>query len=347
MKLIDMRSDTVTLPSPAMRQAMYDAEVGDADRGDDPTVDRLEALAAKMVGKEASLFVPSGTMGNLLAHMTHCNRGDEAIVGHLSHTLVAETGSASGIAGVQLRQVHNDNARMDPDEIEGVVNVTPGVFQPKTGLIWVENTHVISGGTLMPLDNMAAIRDVATRHGLPVHLDGARIFNAALALGCKASEIASHADSLMFCLSKGLSAPVGSMLCGTRKFIAHAYRNRKMLGGSMRQSGVLAAAGIVALEQMIDRLQDDHDNARALAEGFKAMDGMDVDLDIVQSNIVHPLVTAPKVSPRQIVEELGVRNIRTLAGGGRRLRFVTHYGIEREDIDTILGACREIIAAAG
>ena len=266
-RIIDLRSDTVTLPTPAMREAIAKAELGDDVFGEDPTVNRLEAMAAEMLGKEAALLTASGTMSNLVALLAHCQRGDEVIVGSEAHVLHYEAVGAAALGGLELRPIPNDDrGRLDPSDVERAVR-PPDIHQPRSTLVCLENTHNRCGGAVLSEHDLAAVAQAARRWGMAVHLDGARIFNAAVALGMPAAQLARHVDSVAFCLSKGLACPVGSVLCGSAQFIQRARRYRKMVGGGMRQAGIIAAAGIVALETMIDRLQEDHDNARVLAEG--------------------------------------------------------------------------------
>jgi threonine aldolase len=338
VEIIDLRSDTVTQPTAAMRQAIRAAELGDDVFGDDPTVLRLEAMAARLLDKEAAIFLPSGTMANLTAVLTHCRRGDEIIVGDESHILHYEVGGASALAGVLVRAVRNDaRGRLDGAEVEAVVR-PPDIHFPTTALLCIENTHNRCGGTALSNDDLAPAIAVARRHGIPVHLDGARIFNAAAALGVPAAELARGADTVMFCLSKGLSAPVGSLLCGTGEFIARARRNRKMLGGGMRQVGTVAAAGIVALETMVERLAEDHANARYLAERLAELPWVRIEPDTVETNIVIVDLragTADEMLPRLAEAGLLVTNF-----GPRRLRLVTHHGIERAHLDEAVARLR-------
>ncbi len=338
--MIDLRSDTVTLPTPAMREAMYRAEVGDDVFGEDPTVNRLEELAAAKLGKEAALFVPSGSMGNCCSVLTHCRRGSMVVLGNRSHILLYEHGSPATLGGLPFRTLPNlENGALDPAQVDGAIQ-SPDLHMAGTGLLCLENTHNDCGGRVVTMEQMRTLSEIAHRKGVPVHLDGARIFNAALALGVQAHEIAAYADSVMFCLSKGLSAPVGSLLTGTREFIARARRTRKLLGGGMRQAGILAAAGIVALEQMVERLAEDHANARRLAEGLANLRGYHLDPATVETNMVYfslqyadgsPVDTGPFL---QAAREQGVLAI-TMGPG--RIRTVTHYGITAADIDTALG----------
>lgn len=342
---IDLRSDTVTLPTPAMRRAMYEAEVGDDVWGEDPTVVRLQELAAERMGKEAALYVPSGTQGNLVSLLSHCQRGHEVILGSECHIFVYEAGAAAVFGGLIYHIVPTTRfGELPPDEIESAVR-GPNVHFPPSGLICLENTHNRCGGTVIGPDYMAQVREIAGRHKLPVHLDGARIFNAAIALGVDAREIARHADSVMFCLSKGLSAPVGSLVCGSKAFIERAHRMRKMAGGAMRQVGVIAAAGLVALTEMVDRLAEDHANARLLAEGLANIPGLAVDLETVQTNMVMFYPSDPRWTTETLNAALTAAGVLTSYLGRTKIRAVTHYGIERADIEEALATIAQVMRA--
>lgn len=335
---IDLRSDTITKPTPAMRRAMAEAEVGDDVLGDDPTVKRLEALAAERLGKEAALFVPSGTMGNLVCLLTHCGRGDEVILGDQAHTYIYEQGGSSAVGGIHPRPLPNrPDGTLDLDAIEAAIR-PDDPHQPRTRLIALENTHNRCGGAVLPVSYMQAVGELARRRGLKVHLDGARIFNAAVALGVDVKELVADCDSVSFCLSKGLAAPVGSVVVSTADFVREARRARKVLGGGMRQSGVIAAAGIVALTEMVDRLAEDHANARRLAEGIADLPGIVLDPTTVQTNIVIFELEHPQLSPQQLADELHQRGIWLFAIGGRRLRAVTNYHITARDVDRAIEA---------
>ena len=339
MDLIDLRSDTVTQPTPAMLEAIRTAPLGDDVFQDDPTVNQLEELAAKLLGKEAALFVPSGTMGNLCAVLTHCRRGDEIIVGDECHILHHEHGGASVLGGVVLRAVAN-GPRGAPDAAAVERILKPGGGLPRTGLLCLENTHNHCGGTALSTAELSPAVAVAKRHGVPVHLDGARIFNAAVALATPVAELARDADSVMFCLSKGLSAPVGSLLCGTREFIERARRNRKMLGGGMRQVGTVAAAGIVALETMVERLAEDHANARCLAEGLATLPWGAVDPAVVETNMV--VWTVSETTAQAYLPQLADAGVLITAYDQHRLRLVTHYGIERPHIEEAISRIQRL-----
>ena len=339
MRTIDLRSDTVTHPTPEMRRAMVEAELGDDVLGDDPTVQRLEVIAAESMGKEASVFVSSGTMGNLLAILSWCNRGDEVILGAEAHVLWHESAGSAAVAGALLRTVPNDaGGRLDPADVEAAVRTYRGGVSP-TGLVALENTQNRCNGAVLTASDTKSVTDVAHKHGLPVHLDGARIFNAAVALGVPAAELTAEVDSVSFCFSKGLSAPVGSALCGSFDFIARARKWRKMLGGGMRQVGVLAAAGIVGLQQMVPRLAEDHENAQQLALGLAKIPGIVIDPNSIQTNIVFfEWQGGPGQTFLAKVNERGLK----ISGAAPRFRMVTHWGINGEDIEEAL----EIIAAA-
>lgn len=340
-KIIDLRSDTVTLPTLAMRQAMAQAELGDDVYGEDPTVNRLEALAADRMGKESALFVPSGTMANLICLLTHCARGEEALMGHMAHTFLFEAGGSAAVGGIHPHTVPNQpDGTMSLDELEAAIRDPHNDHHPPTRLICLENTHNRCSGAVLDPNYMASVRALATRYGLSVHLDGARLFNAAMALRLPAAQLALYADSVSFCLSKGLSAPVGSLVCGSGEFVGHARRQRKLLGGGMRQAGILAAAGIVALETMVDRLAEDHANARRLAEGLACLPGILLDPARIQTNIVIFDLAPDAPSAADLLSVLAKRGIKMGAVSARRVRAVTHYGIEAEDVEVALAACR-------
>jgi threonine aldolase len=340
--LIDLRSDTVTLPTPAMREAMARAEVGDDVYGEDPTINRLESMASEIVGMEAAVLVPSGTMGNLAAMLAHCPRGTRAFLGAQAHTYVYEAGGAAALGGIVMTPLRNlDNGELDLDELrEELAKPSDAHFAPP-GLVALENTHNLCGGAPVELSHMAAVAELAHAHRLPVHLDGARVFNAAIALETTAKKIAEHADSVSFCLSKGLAAPVGSLLCGTREFIGRARRMRKMLGGGMRQAGVIAAAGIVALETMIDRLVEDHLNARALAEGLGLVAGLNVRPVKRRTNMVMFDVDGGAPAGAKFAAAMKDRGVLAHARGPSSFRAVTHHGISRRDIDRAVAAAAE------
>jgi threonine aldolase len=339
MELIDLRSDTVTKPTLSMREAMARAEVGDDVYGEDPTVNRLQAMAAERLGKEAALFVPSGTMGNLAAILAHCGRGDEVILGSLAHTFLFEASGAASLGGVSPFPVGNrPDGTMPLDEIREAVRGDDPHF-PRTRLIALENTHNRCGGTAVPADYFLQVGTLASEQGLHLHLDGARIFNAAVALGVDAAALAAPVDSVTFCLSKGLSAPVGSLLCGSSEFIEKAHRIRKQLGGGMRQAGVLAAAGIVALTEMVERLSDDHANAAELASGLGAVEGIFVEPVTIRTNMVFiGLKPDSTLDASQLASRLREEGILVGVVGSRRIRMVTHNDVPPEAVRKTLQA---------
>lgn len=342
MEYVDLRSDTVTKPTPEMREAMAEAEVGDDVYGDDPTVNHLEEMAAKMLGKESALFVPSGTMGNLIALLVHCQRGDEVIVGNQSHIYLNEAGGMSALGGIQPCPVQNQ-----PDGILALDDITASirtedVHHPITRLICLENTQNVCGGVPLTPEYTRRISELARANNLFLHIDGARIFNSAVAQNVSVRELVEPADSVMFCLSKGLASPIGSMVVGTRKFIARARHLRKMLGGGMRQVGIVAAAGIISLEKMTKRLGDDHKRAKKMADGLRQIKGLDVDspyTNMVYLNISEGL----KLTPIQIGERMKQRHVLVDADHTRRLRLVTHYLIDDAAVERAVSAFREVL----
>jgi threonine aldolase len=343
MAPIDLRSDTVTQPTPAMRAAMAQAPVGDDVYGEDPTVNRLEQVAAEKLKQPAALFVASGTMANLVALLTHCGRGDEVIVGDKSHTFVNEVGGMAALGGIQPRTLPNQpDGTLAVDDIQSAIR-GDNVHWPRTRLITLENTHNSCYGTPLAPAYLASVYEIAKSRGVKVHTDGARIFNASVALGVPPAEIARWTDTISFCLSKGLSAPVGSLLCGPLDFIAEARRQRKMVGGGMRQAGILAAAGLVALETMIDRLADDHANARYLAESIADIPGIALEPARVKTNIVFFDLEPSLPNAAQMAERLARASVLIGPAGERRMRAVTHYGVERADIDTTIGAIKAVL----
>lgn len=341
---IDLRSDTVTLPSPEMRRAMAEADLGDDVYGEDPTVNRLEQLAAERVGMEAALFVSSGTMGNLCAVLAHCGRGDEILLGDESHIYNYEGGGASALGGVVYHPIATaPDGTLPLAKLEEAIRPAYDAHQALTSLICLENTHNRCGGVVVPTSYMAELKAFAQARGMQVHLDGARVFNAAVVLGGDVQLITKHVDSVSFCLSKGLSAPVGSLLCGSADLIRRARRLRKMVGGGMRQAGVLAAAGIIALEQMVDRLAEDHANARMLAEGLAAFPELTIDLQSVQTDIVIFELADPRLTPADFTKALGQHGVKMGGFGGRKVRAITHYGIDSHDIEETLEAVRAVL----
>lgn len=328
-KIIDTRSDTVTKPPFKMLNAMTCAPLGDDGYRDDPTILALEEKAARLTGKEAALFVASGVMGNQLALFTHCPRGSEVILAENCHIVDHEMGASAVIAGVQLRTLSAPDGMMNPDDVKAAIR---HCVLPKTGLICMENAHSL--GTVHPLSYMKSISDIAKEHNIPVHLDGARIFNAAHVLGVPAAEIAKYADSVMFCLSKGLCAPVGSMLCGTREFINNAIPKRKIMGGEMRQAGVLCAAGIYALEHMTERLKEDHQNARLLAQLLSEIPQLKLDVSKVHINMVYFKAENDGVFAK-IEQAFKENDILFNSAEHGAMRLATHYGLEQQDVYTI------------
>lgn len=344
--MIELRSDTFTRPTSEMRRAMAEAEVGDDVFGEDPTVRRLEELAAGRLGKEAGLLVASGTMGNLVSLLAQCGRGDEIIVGDQAHTYVYEQGGSAALGGIHSRVVRNrEDGTLDPDEVRAAVR-GDDVHFPRTRLIALENSQNRCGGTALRTTYMSRMGAIAREHNLRLHLDGARVFNAAAALGVDVREIVRDADSVTFCLSKGLAAPIGSVVCGEDAFIKEARRARKIVGGGMRQAGVIAAAGIVALTSMVDRLADDAANAARLAEGLRGIPGIEVDHVPVRTNMVYFRVTAPALDARKLVARLEAHGVRMLALDPRRVRAVTHYEVTAADVDAAIVACRLALGGA-
>ncbi|MGE5222616.1 MAG: low-specificity L-threonine aldolase [Omnitrophica WOR_2 bacterium] len=345
MKYIDLRSDTVTQPTPEMRKAMAGAEVGDDVYGEDPTVNRLQEMGAAMIGKEAALFVPSGTMGNLAAILAHCGRGDEVILGSKAHTFLFEAGGISALGGVHSCQLQNQpDGTLRLDDILNAIREDDD-HQPVTRLVALENTHNRCGGVALTAEYTRAAGELAQQHNLRLHIDGARIFNAAAALHVKASELAAPADSITFCLSKALCAPVGSLLCGSKDFIHKAHRIRKQLGGGMRQAGVLAAAGIVALETMPGRLGEDHCRAQRLAQELSQIPGLVLDPGTPYTNMIFlSLSENIPLSAQEVSARLAAQGVRIGVTGPRRFRMVTHYWIDDEAVETASQAFRKVVS---
>jgi len=343
MRIVDLRSDTMTQPTEAMRRAMAEAEVGDDVFGEDPTINRLEEMAAERLGKEAGLFVASGTMANLVSLLAHCGRGDEIILGDYSHTFYSEQGGSSAIAGIHPRTIPNQlDGKLALKDIEAAIR-PDDIHHPLSRLIVLENTHNRKNGSPLEAAYMRSVKDLADKYKLKIHVDGARLFNAAVALEVDARELVADADSVSFCLSKGLAAPVGSVICGTADFIVKARRARKVIGGGMRQAGVLAAAGIVALTEMINRLAEDHANARKLAEGLAEIPGLFIDPAMIKTNIVYFETTREDLVEDELVERLDKEGIKIEAMGPRLLRAVTYYQITEEDIKFALHAFSKIL----
>jgi len=340
---IDLRSDTVTMPTPAMRQAMAMTPLGDDVFGDDPAVNELEEVAAARLGKEAAVFLPSGTMGNVVGVAVNARTGEEMIADAEAHVFLYEGAGAAVISGVQIRPVATEAGIMSPAQIEAALRPRNDFHQPITAAVTFEDTHNRHGGIVWPLEDLRAASEAARAHGLRVHLDGARMFNAAVASGTDVADIAACADTLTFCLSKGLGCPAGSMFCGSADAVDQARRWRKRLGGAMRQAGVLAATGLIALETMVDRLAEDHANARTLAEGLAELPGVKCDLSRVQTNLV--FFDLENMSGDDFEEECRKRGLLGGATSAHRVRFVTHYGIDAEDIQSTLRICEEVLSA--
>jgi threonine aldolase len=341
--MIDLRSDTVTRPTEAMLESMREATFGDDSRDGDETVKKLEALAAERTGKEAGAFMPSGTMANLVAMLAHGSRGGEVLLEEGSHTLNAEFGGIAGVAGLFYRGVPGRRGAMDVEALREMIRPVTR-YHMGTALLWMENTHNRAGGAVLPLAHMRAVHGLARENGVPVHLDGARIFNAAIALGRAASEISQHSDSVCFCVSKGLSAPVGSILCGSTAFIERARAYRRMVGGNLRQAGALAAAGIVALETMVSRLGEDHQTAKRLAEGLHRIDPSLCDPKDVETNLVRVDVRKSGRRAAQWSADLKSKDVLVAPADLHVLRFVTHRHISAPDVDAAVGACAELWA---
>ncbi|CEG27461.1 low-specificity L-threonine aldolase [Bacillus sp. B-jedd] len=338
--MIDLRSDTVTKPTEEMRAAAYEAEVGDDVYGEDPTVRKLEETAAHLLGKEEALFVTSGTQGNQIAILVHCKPGQEIILEEESHIFYYESGSASALAGIQTRTIRGSRGAMDPNRVSEAIR-GEDIHYPETGLICLENTHNRAGGACIPLSNMEKIHQLAKEHSIPVHLDGARLFNAALSLSVPVSELAKNSDSVQICLSKGLGAPVGSLLAGNRDFIQKARKWRKRLGGGMRQAGVIAAPGLIALTKMPGRLHEDHQHARMLAEGIANIRNVAV-VNEVETNIVVVDVSRTGMEEKLFVEEMKAAGILVGGFGSGLIRLVTNYGVHESDIQKTVSCIKSI-----
>ena len=342
MDTIDLGSDTVTRPTERMLERMRHAELGDAGRERDPTVRALEALAAKRLGKEAGLFLPSGTMANLVSLLAHTGRGGEVLSDPGTHIFRSEMGGVAGLASLFHRAIPARRGVMDLDVLRETIRPALTPRSLFTALIVMETTHNDGGGAVLPLDYMAAVHRLARENGVPVHIDGARLFNAAVKLGVPVAEIAAHGESACFCISKGLSAPVGSLLCGSTEFILRARAFRRMCGGNLRQAGVIAAAGIVALEEMVDRLAEDHARAQRLAEGLARIDPSLVDPALVETNIVRVNFSKSRRHADEWVKALNERGIRAGAWNPREIRLVTHRHVTEADVDRVVGAIREL-----
>ena len=343
MTLIDLRSDTVTLPTQAMREAIFHADLGDDCFAEDPTINRLEAMTAERLGMEAALLVVSGTMANVTCVLTHCARGEEVILGDSSHIFLNEVGGMSALGGIFPHTIPNlPDGTMRLEDIEAAIR-GENIHFPRTRLVCLENTHNRCFGAALTPEYTAAVVSRAKKRGISVHLDGARIFNAAVALGVDVRELTRGVDSVNVCLSKGLAAPVGSVICGSKEFIGRARRIRKMLGGGMRQAGIIAAAGIVALRSMVDRLAEDHRNARRLAEGIAGIPGLFTEPDRVQTNILYIDLVDQHFSDDEFMTLLEKQGLRLSHPGPARFRMLTHYGIGATEIDAALAALRSVM----
>jgi threonine aldolase len=344
MKTIDLRRDTITLPDQTMRTEAFKAPLGDSVYGEDPKQEELEAYAAKFFGMDGSLFVPSGTMGNLVALLSHTSRGDEIIMEENAHIGTSETGGAACVGGLMIRGVRSDDGAPEPELLAKAIR-PDNIHYPRTSLICLESTHYRYGGVVPPLEKFEAIRGIADQRGIPVHLDGARVFNAAVYLQVQVQEITRYADSVMVSLSKGLGAPVGSMVAGSHEFIERARRYRKMLGGGMRQTGWLCACGLIALSSdNIARLEKDHENATLLAEGLSKLSGLGIDMDKTQTNYVVATLYGPGLTSPAFVKALGNRGVLASASGDMIVRFVTSKQVDRDDILKVLAITEEILS---
>lgn len=346
MHTIDLRSDTVTLPTKEMREAISNAELGDDVFQEDPTINNLEKLAAKKFNKEAAIFLPSGTMANLVAVLTHCNRGDEVILGDESHTFLYEAGGISSFGGVHSRQLKNHNdGTIHLNDIKNAIR-KKDVHFPPSRLICLENTHNRCFGMPLEINYVNEVVDIAKNNDMYVHVDGARIFNAAVATGSTVADLTKNVDTVSFCLSKGLSAPSGSLLCGDKKFIYKARFNRKALGGGMRQAGILAAAGIVAIDNMSSKIIEDHRNAKALADGIAKIDGIIIETEKIKTNIIYFKLDHPKVNSESLLDIMNKKNIRFFELGPNWFRLVTHSGISKENIDYVISEFESFFSQA-
>jgi len=344
MRTVDLRSDTTTLPTDEMRQAISGSELGDDVFQGDPTVNKLQDLAAQRMGKEAALLVPSGTMANLASILTHCGRGAEVILGNRAHTYKYEKGGISAYGGIHSTQIPNqDDGTMQLEDIRAAIRGIDDHF-PVTKLICLENTHNVCSGAPLSVTYTKEVANLARAHNIKLHIDGARIFNAAVAQGVEVQELVEDADSMSFCMSKGLAAPVGSIICGSKDFIDQARGIRKGLGGGMRQAGIIAAAGIVALETMVDRLQEDHTNARLLADGIADLPGIILDPESIKTNIIYFDMDDAAMESADFLAALSTKGIQFFDTGPRRFRMVTHYGITAEDILYTIDGFKQTLA---
>ncbi len=342
---IDLRSDTVTQPTPAMREAMAQAPLGDDVYGEDPTVNRLEALAAEMLGKESAVLVSSGTMGNLISVMAHCGRGDELIVGSQAHIYLYEQGGSAALGGIHPRAVTNQpDGTLDLDEVAHHIRGDDEHF-PITRLLCIENTHNRCNGSPLPVDYLEAIGELAHGKGLSVHMDGARLWNAAVALNKAPAELTAHVDSVSCCLSKGLAAPVGSLVAGSSDFIQRARRMRKVVGGGMRQAGILAACGIVSLTEMVERLSDDHQHAQELGRGLAALDGIEIELTDISTNIVYFSVNPEWMTAVQLAAGMQQQGVLMNPINDRKLRAVLNCDVSGDDVENAVKCIQSVLAA--
>lgn len=339
--IVDLRSDTVTQPTEEMREAMRKAKVGDDYYLEDPSIRELEEIAAEKCGKEAGLFVASGTMGNLVSILTHTQRGDAILLEAEAHTYRCETAHMSAVAGVMPKRIKGNRGILDPVAVEEAV-FGEGVLYPKTSLLCIENTHNAAGGVYVSPTQMKALKKAAEAHGMAVHVDGARIFNAAVAQHVDPKDLALDCDSLQFCLTKGLACPFGSLIVGSKEFISRARKNRQMVGGGMRQAGIMAAAGIVALHTMIDRLSEDHENAKALAQGLLKL-GLRIDMETIQTNMVFFELPSEMGDAKDFVQELDKMGAKANPPSKGRIRMVTHYGITAKDIEFTIQAAQGVL----
>ena len=341
--MIDLRSDTVTLPNNEMKQFIMDSPLGDDVYGEDPSVNLLQKKIAKIFNKESALFVPSGTMANLISVLTHCNRGDEVILGNKSHIFFYEAGGISAFGGVHSHQINNnDDGTININDIENAIRKKGDDHFPKTKLICLENTHNACYGSPINTDFFSEVKNIAKKHNIPIHLDGARIFNAAIALNKSVDELTKDCDSVSCCLSKGLSAPVGSVILGSKNFISKAKSLRKALGGGMRQAGLIASAGIFSLDNMINRIEDDHSNAKILASKLNLIKNLEINLNQVQTNIIFIYNRDKTLSNQDLLLSLEKNNIKIDYKGNSKFRLVTHSGFRKEDINTVIKVFRKI-----
>jgi threonine aldolase len=341
-KVIDLRSDTVTKPTEDMRLAIYRAEVGDDVYQDDPTVNHLEKLAAEMLGKEAALFVSSGTQGNIVSLLTHTKRGDEVILEKNAHIFLYEVAGMAALGGLMANRIQGNRGFMSPEDVEAVIR-TKNVHYPDTTVLCVENTHNYAGGAVISLQQQLKLREVADKYNLKMHLDGARFFNAMTALNCDPKELAEPYDSIQICLSKGLGAPVGSLILGSKDFIEKARRYRKMLGGGMRQAGIIAAGGIFALENNIARLKEDHDNAKYLASEISSIDGLKLVYDQIDTNIIYFNIETEKINAVEFCNKLKENDILANPSGEKKVRFVTHLGVNKTDCEKTIETIKNVM----